>query len=160
MEKGAQMLWVSLVCWIVACQGVGFTGARWTAPEIPAWYRGLRKPSFNPPRWVFAPVWTTLYLLMAIAAWRVQHAPHSSLREVALAVFLVQLGLNLLWTWIFFHRHDPRAALAEIGLLWLAIALTIAVFARVDWIAAVLMAPYLLWVSFASVLNGAIARLN
>lgn len=154
------MRWLSLVCWILACQGVGFIGARWTAPEIPAWYRGLRKPSFTPPGWVFAPVWTTLYLLMAVAAWRVQHAAPSSVRDAALAAFLVQLGLNLLWTWIFFHRHGLRAALAEIALLWLAIAVTIAAFARIDSIAAVLMAPYLLWVSFASVLNGAIARLN
>ena len=154
------MRWISLVFWILGCQAIGLIGARWTAPEIPAWYRGLRKPSFNPPNWLFGPVWTTLYLLMAIAAWRVQHSPPSNLREVALAAFLVQLGLNLLWTWIFFHRHAIRAALSEIVLLWLAIAITTALFAQVDSIAAALMIPYLLWVSFASVLNGAVARLN
>ncbi|MFP5234441.1 MAG: TspO/MBR family protein [Acidobacteriota bacterium] len=154
------MRWVNLLIWIFGCQAVGLIGARWTAPEIPAWYRGLRKPSFNPPNWVFGPVWTTLYLLMAIAAWRVQYSSSSPLREMALATFLVQLALNLLWTWIFFHRHAIRAALVEIALLWLAIAITTAFFARIDSIAAVLMLPYLLWVSFASHLNNAIARLN
>lgn len=154
------MRWVSLVCWIVGCEAIGLIGARWTTREIPAWYRGLRKPSFNPPNWVFGPVWTTLYLLMAVAAWRVQYSPSSTLREISLAAFLVQLGLNLLWTWIFFHHHAIRAALVEIALLWLTIALTLALFARVDAVAAALLVPYLLWVSFASVLNAAIARLN
>lgn len=150
----------SLVFWVVVCQAVGLMGARWTAPEIPAWYGALIKPSFNPPGWVFGPVWTVLYLLMAIAAWRVGQAAPSGLRTAAIWAFIVQLVLNLAWSWVFFHRHDLRGAFAEILLMWLAIAVTAWLFKRVDTTAAVLMGPYLLWVTFAAVLNGAIARLN
>ena len=150
----------SLVIWILACQAVGLLGARWTAPEIPAWYRTLVKPAFNPPGWIFAPVWTLLYLLMAIAAWRIGQAPPSGLRTAALALFLSQLALNLAWTWIFFRRHAMGAAFFEIVLLWLAVGCTGLLFARIDAVAAALMVPYLLWVTFAAILNGAIARLN
>lgn len=150
----------SLVLWIVLCQAVGLAGARWTAPEIPSWYRTLVKPGFNPPGWIFAPVWTTLYLLMAIAAWRIGLAAPGSLRTWALGLFLFQLLLNFAWTWIFFHLHAIRAAFAEIVVLWLVIASTALVFARMDVPAAALMLPYLLWVTFAAALNGAIARLN
>lgn len=150
----------TLVFWIVLCQAVGLAGARWTAPEIPGWYRGLRKPRFNPPGWIFGPVWTLLYVLMAIAAWRVTEAPASGLRMGALALFAVQLGLNLLWSWVFFRRHALGAALAELAMLWVAIAATTALFAQVDAPAAWLMTPYLAWTAFAALLNGAIWRLN
>lgn len=147
----------SLIFWILLCQGTGLLGARWTTPEIPRWYAGLRKPSFNPPNWIFGPVWTTLYLLMAVAAWRIWELPSFSLRTTALILFLFQLGLNLAWTYIFFRRHALRAAVVEIGVLWLAIAACIVVFARVDAPSAWLMAPYLAWVTFAAALNTAIA---
>lgn len=150
----------SLILWIVLCQAVGLVGARWTAPEIGGWYRGLVKPWFNPPGWVFGPVWTVLYLLMAIAAWRVWEAAPSGLRTAAIWMFVAQLALNFAWTWIFFHLHAIRGALAEIALLWAAIAGTAILFGKIDVTAGVLMIPYLVWVSFASVLNGAIARLN
>ncbi len=150
----------SLVVLILLCQGVGLFGARWTAPEIPSWYRTLAKPPFNPPSWVFGPVWTLLYLLMAIAAWRIVYAPASAERTAGLAVFAIQLALNLLWPWIFFRHHALGAALAEIICLWLAIAFTAVLFARIDSIAAWLLAPYLAWTAFASLLNGAIWRLN
>ena len=88
----------SLVLWILVCQSVGFIGGRWTAPEIRGWYHGLRKPAFNPPSWVFGPVWTTLYLLMAIAAWRVAESAPSPLRTTAMLLFAVQLALNLAWS--------------------------------------------------------------
>lgn len=149
-----------LVLLILLCQGVGLLGGRWTAPEIRGWYATLRKPSFNPPPWVFAPVWTTLYLLMAIAAWRVTQAPGSALRGVGLALFGLQLVLNLLWSWIFFRRHAVGAALAELVLLWLTIVATAAVFAQVDEIACWLLTPYLAWTGFAAILNDAIRRLN
>ena len=150
----------TLVFLILLCQAVGLLGAHWTAPEIPSWYRTLRKPTFNPPSWVFGPVWTLLYLLMAVAAWRISGFAASPLRTAALLLFAVQLALNLLWSWIFFRRHALGAALAEVVVLWVAIAATTAVFARVDAVAAWLMAPYLAWTTFAALLNGAIRRLN
>ena len=149
-----------LVFWIMLCQAVGLLGTRWTAPAIPAWYRGLRKPSFNPPAWIFGPVWTLLYLLMAIAAWRICLQPASTLRTVALMLFLVQLALNLLWSWIFFRRRAIAGAFVEVVCLWVAIAAATAVFVQIDSVAAWLMTPYLAWVAFAALLNGAILRLN
>jgi translocator protein len=151
---------VLLVLFILACQGVGLLGARFTAPEIPSWYRTLRKPPFNPPAWIFGPVWTVLYLLMAIAAWRITQTPASPLRTAALAAFFLQLALNLLWSWVFFRRHALGAALIEILLLWTAIAATAIFFARLDHPAAWLLAPYLAWTAFAALLNTAILRLN
>lgn len=154
------MRWSLLLFCVMACLAVGAIGGRWTAPEIPAWYRGLRKPSFNPPNWVFAPVWTTLYVLMGIAAWRVMETPVSPARTWGLALFALQLALNLAWSWIFFRRHAMGAALAEMALLWAAIAATLGAFAQVDRAAAWLLAPYLAWVSFAAALNAALWRLN
>lgn len=151
---------LSLVLWIVVCQAVGLLGGRWTAPEIPGWYRGLRKPPFNPPSWVFPPVWTTLYMLMAIAAWQITESGSSEKRTAALTIFCVQLALNLAWTWLFFQMHAIRAALLDIVLMWIAIGATTVAFARISLPAAGLMAPYWAWVTFAAVLNGAFARLN
>ncbi len=150
----------SLVLWIILCQAVGILGARWTAPEIPAWYATLVKPSFNPPGWIFGPVWTFLYLLMAIAAWRVTGSAPSPLRTVALSLFAVQLTLNLAWSWIFFSRHALWAGFADIVLMWLAIGATTIAFARISSMAAGLMMPYWAWVTFATLLNWSIARLN
>ena len=116
------MRWVYLGLWVVACLAIGGFGGRWTAPEIPGWYRGLIKPSFNPPSWIFGPVWTTLYILMAIAAWLVAQAPDSPSRRIGLALFLFQLALNLAWSWIFFHKHAIGPAALEVAVLWCAIA--------------------------------------
>jgi benzodiazapine receptor len=154
------MRWLSLVFWIALCLGVGAVGGRWTAPEIGAWYRTLRKPFFNPPNWIFGPVWTLLYLLMAVAAWLVSQSAPSTLRSAALGLFLAQLALNLAWSWIFFRRHALGGALAEVLLLWLAIGATTLVFARVAPAAGWLLLPYWGWTSFASLLNAAIWRLN
>lgn len=150
----------ALVICILLCEGVGLIGARWTATEIPAWYAGLQKPSFNPPNWIFGPVWTLLYLLMAIAVWRVLQLPASSERNLAVALFAVQLVLNFLWTPLFFRFHLLRGALAEIVLMWVAIGATTLAFYRLDVASAWMMAPYWAWVTFATALNAAIARLN
>jgi len=150
----------TFIFFILLCQAVGLLGARWTAPEIAGWYRGLRKPAFNPPSWIFGPVWTLLYVLMAIAAWRVTQLPASMARTIALALFAIQLALNLFWTWIFFRCHRIAAALIELVFLWLAIAATTVGFAILDPLAAWLMAPYLAWTAFATLLNAAIRRLN
>ena len=115
------------LAFIIACEGVGVLGGLWTGPEIPSWYRTLAKPSFNPPGWIFGPVWITLYLLMAIAAWLVFNTAASSARAFGLALFLVQLALNLAWSWIFFRKHAIGAAAVEVALLWCSIGATFVV---------------------------------
>lgn len=123
-----------------------------------AWYAGLAKPAWTPPNWLFGPAWTTLYLLMALAAWKVWIA----VRRVdgALLLYLVQLVLNALWSWLFFGLQRPDLALANIVVLWLLILATIVLFWRRDRLAGALMLPYLAWVGFATALNLAIWRLN
>lgn len=148
---------VSLLAPLVA----GGIGAGATAESVRTWYPTLRKPSFNPPNWIFGPVWTTLYLLMGIADFLVSRQVDGgqAIRQARLW-YRVQLVLNTLWSILFFGRRSPLAALVEIVFLWIAIVLTIRAFARVSPRAALLLVPYLLWVSFAAVLNGAIWRLN
>jgi len=154
------MRWIALLFWLVLCFAVAALGGRWTASEIPTWYASLHRPSFAPPNWLFAPAWTLLYALMAIAAWRVGLAAPSTMRAEAIALFLAQLVLNCAWTPIFFRAHALGAALVEIVLLWIAIGATTVSFARIDPTAAWLMAPYWAWVSFATVLNAGFWRLN
>ncbi len=159
-RRSVSMSWIVLAFWIVLCFVVAGIGARWTTPEIAGWYRTLVRPSIAPPNWVFGPVWTTLYLLMAIAAWLVSQSAPSTSRTSGLALFLVQLALNLGWSWLFFQRHAIGGALVEILLLWIAIAATTFVFSRILPASAWLMAPYLAWVSFAAFLNASYWRLN
>jgi tryptophan-rich sensory protein len=154
------MRWIGLFGWLVLCFGVAGVSSRWTAAEIPGWFRTLARPAIAPPNWIFAPVWTLLYALMAIAAWRVGLAAPSPARTWGLALFLAQLALNFAWSWIFFRRHAIGAALVEIIVLWSAIGATAILFARVAPLAAWLIAPYLAWVTFACLLNGAYWRLN
>ena len=132
-----------------------------TMPAIPTWYAGLVKPSFNPPNWLFGPVWGLLYAMMAVAFWRVLRQPvEEPARAAAIAAFLVQMTLNALWSVAFFTAQNPPLGFAVIAALWIAIVATIALFARLDRVAARLLVPYLAWVSFAALLNGAIWRLN
>ena len=137
---------------------VGFVGTVPTARAITTWYRTLDKPGWNPPDAVFGPVWTTLYFLMGIALVLVRRAGEDTCR--AQLVFGLQLALNTAWSLVFFGRRDPRSALVVIALLWSAILATIVEFGRIRPAAAVLLAPYLAWVSFASVLNAEIVRRN
>lgn len=149
----------SLIAWTVLCAGGGgLIGALTSAAGDP-WFQALQKPSFNPPAWLFAPVWTTLYLAMGVAAWQVSRVRGRASRR-ALTVFLLQLAVNFAWSPIFFAAHAVGAALVIIVVLWLLVALTIALFARVSRPAAWLLAPYAAWVTFAAVLNGAFLRLN
>jgi len=154
------MKWIGLVVWLGLCLGVGGVSGRYTVAEIPGWYRTLARPAIAPPNWVFGPVWTTLYILMAIAAWRVWLSGPSQAQTLGLGLFLLQLALNFAWSWIFFRQHAIGWALAEVVALWAVIGLTTLVFARSAPVAAWLMSPYLAWVTFASVLNGAFWRLN
>jgi tryptophan-rich sensory protein len=124
------------------------------------WYASLRKPSWNPPGWIFGPVWTALYAMMAVAAWLIWRRGGWGKQRRPLLLFIVQLALNALWTPLFFGLHRPGLAFAEILLLWLAIALTLAAFWREHRAAAWLLAPYLAWVSFAALLNLTLWRLN
>ena len=126
-----------------------------------AWYKSLEKPSFNPPGWVFGPVWTALYTMMGISLsilWRARH--DNRVATPAMQLFTVQLILNLVWSFLFFRWENPRAALIEIVVLNVAIVLTILAAWRVSRIAAVLLVPYLCWTLFAIALNGAIWHLN
>jgi benzodiazapine receptor len=146
---------------LVLCEAAGLLGVPFTARGSASWYDRLDKPPFNPPSWVFGPVWTTLYALMAVSAWLVwrSHAV-PPLRREALTVFAVQLVLNAVWTPIFFGAEHAGIALVVIVAMLLAIVAMIAMFGRVDRRAAWLNAPYLAWVSFATVLNASIVVLN
>ena len=124
------------------------------------WYAGLAKPAWNPPGWIFGPVWTILYALMAVAAWRVWLKGGWTKQKAALRLFVAQWALNALWTPLFFGLHQPGWALAEILVLLLAILATMRAFWRVDRAAGLLMPPYAAWVAFATVLNWTIWRLN
>ena len=121
---------------------------------------GLAKPSFNPPNWIFAPVWTTLFVLMAFSVWRILRLPRSSARVTALALFFIQLALNASWSWMFFAAHSPPLGMINIVPQWLIIIATIVAFHRLDKIAAWCLFPLAAWVAFAGVLNLAIWRLN
>ncbi|TXH75093.1 MAG: tryptophan-rich sensory protein [Lysobacteraceae bacterium] len=132
--------------------------AAWFPPG--EWYLALNKPSWHPPTWVFGPVWSTLYVMMAVSAWSVWRRGGFARQSLPLAMFLVQLVLNAAWSPLFFGLQHPGVALIEILVLWLAILATLVIFRRVHRPAAWLLVPYLAWVSFAAVLNGTLWRLN
>lgn len=150
----------ALFAFVLVCLAAGGLGAMVTTPEIDGWYRGLHKPTWNPPDWIFGPVWTTLYIFMAVAAWWVWRENGFRNAKLALSFFAVQLVLNVAWSWIFFGWHDPGTAFAVIVVLLAAILVTTALFFRHDIMAGALMLPYVGWVSFASVLNYTIWQLN
>lgn len=152
---------VKLIASLVICQLAGLVGSIFTTPAIPTWYAALEKPAFTPPSWLFAPAWTTLFVLMGIAAFLVwQRGLAERAVRVALTIFAVQLGLNVLWSVAFFGLKAPLGGLIVIALLWFAILLTIQSFSRFSRAAGLLLLPYILWVSFAAILNGAIVILN
>jgi tryptophan-rich sensory protein len=149
-----------LVTSIVICQAFGLLGAVFTSPAIATWYAGLNKPFFNPPNWLFAPVWTLLYLAMGVSLYLVWERKGEADIKPALVIFAVQLVLNLTWSILFFGLKLPGIALGEILVLWVVILLTIVKFWPLSKTASYLLVPYLLWVSFASLLNFSIWRLN
>jgi tryptophan-rich sensory protein len=128
--------------------------------RVDEWYAALTKPRWNPPNWLFGPVWGILYILMAIAAWLVWREHGFAGAALSLGVFLLQLVLNAAWSWLFFGRHQTGLAFFEILTLWGAIYWTITEFWKLNTVSAILLLPYLLWVSFAAILNLAIWRLN
>jgi len=150
-----------LAACLVLCVGIGAVQGIVTRPEIAGWYSTLAKPSWTPPPFVFPLVWTALYIMMAVALWRLwDRAAPSSARNRAIGLFLMQLALNAAWSPLFFGAHAVRAALIVIVILLIAIALTIMASVRVDRIAAWLLAPYLAWVAYATTLNAGIVWMN
>ncbi len=148
---------LALVGWLLLSFAAAYFGGLFMPGD---WYASLKKPTWNPPGWVFGPVWTALYAMMGVAAWLVWKRGGFAVQRRPLALFLIQLALNAAWTPLFFGLHRPGLAFAEIVLLWLAIAATIRAFRHVSRPAAWLLAPYLVWVSFASVLNFTLWRMN
>jgi translocator protein len=148
--------WVGLAVWVVLPLLAGAFGSMFQPGE---WYASLEKPSWNPPSWVFGPVWTTLYILMGVAAWLVWDR-YRGAATLALAVFVVQLIFNALWSYLFFGLQSPALAFAGIVILWVLIVATIVLFWRARTVAGVLLLPYLAWVSFAAVLNFTLWQLN
>jgi tryptophan-rich sensory protein len=149
---------VALVLFLVVTFAAAGVGSIATAPNIATWYATLAKPSWNPPNWIFGPVWTALFISMAVAAWLVWR--QGGLWQWPLALFAVQLALNAAWSWLFFGFHMPGPAFIEVVALLVAIAATTIAFLPKSMAAGILMLPYLGWVAFASVLNFTIWRLN
>ncbi|MBC7524172.1 MAG: tryptophan-rich sensory protein [Flavobacterium sp.] len=147
---------------VVSCMAIGYLSGTVTRESITTWYPTLVKPSFNPPNWIFAPVWSLLYIMMGISAGLIWSRIDFE-REIvkkALIFFTIQLGLNALWSYLFFGLHNTLLALIEIGLLWLMIYETYCHFKKIDKLSGLLLLPYLAWVSFASILNASIWWLN
>jgi translocator protein len=146
-------------CLLVPLAVGGISGYA-TASSIHGWYEHLIKPSFNPPNYLFGPVWTLLYTLMGVALFIILNSPKSDARTQAVKIFAIQLILNFFWSFLFFKFNLLGIALIEIILMLLSIGTMIKYFSRVNKLAAYLQIPYLLWVSFATMLNGAIWMLN
>lgn len=175
---------IKLLTSIIVCELAGVVGSAFTIPAINFWYRGLNKPSFNPPNWIFGPVWTVLFILMGISLYLVwskkfvveneidtkaRKAPNPLSQKFLngpwqkaniILIFIVQLVLNILWSVVFFSMHDLGFAFFELLMLWFAIIFTIINFYRVSKTAALLLLPYILWVSFAGILNLMIFLIN
>ncbi|HMU47615.1 MAG TPA: tryptophan-rich sensory protein [Chitinophagaceae bacterium] len=152
---------LKLIISILIPLAIGFSGSFFTVTGIGSWYQGINKPAWNPPNWIFGPVWTTLYILMGIAlymVWKpgIMDRPH----KIAFLLFGAQLILNFFWSIIFFGQHKIGWAFIEIIILWLMILLTIFSFAQVNKLAAWLLVPYISWVSFAAILNYTIWKIN
>jgi len=153
---------LKLIFSILICQAAGIIGSFFTTSSISSWYSTINKPSFNPPNWIFGPVWITLYIMMGISLFLVWQKGdlHGVSVKKALIFFGIQLALNSLWSIIFFGLHSPMAAFLEIVVLWVFILLTILEFWKISPLAGWLLVPYLFWVTFASILNFSIWRLN
>ena len=157
--KSIKVLITLFICLLIPLAIGGISGFA-TASDITDWYITLNKPAFNPPNYLFAPVWTSLYTLMGISLFIIWKSPTGRIRNNALVIFAVQITLNFFWSFLFFKFKLPGVALAEIVLLWTSILMMIIYFRRVSKLAASLQIPYLLWVSFATILNAAIWILN
>lgn len=153
---------IRIVLVVMTCLVVGYLSGKVTQESITTWYPTLVKPVFNPPNWLFAPVWTILYIMMGVAGgliWNYVETDRETVKK-AFLFFIIQLGLNAMWSYLFFGLHNPLLALIEIVLLWLMIFETYSQFKKIDKIAGMLLIPYLAWVAFATMLNASIWWLN
>ncbi len=155
-----EIKWITLLACVALPVVIGSLSGLANVDSINGWYSTLNKPSFNPPNYLFGPVWTLLYFLMGISLYLVLQTPKSDVRNTALILFAIQLLLNFSWSFIFFYFQSPFAALIIILLMWVSILTMIIYYFRLSHSAAYLQIPYILWVSFATVLNGAIWYLN
>ncbi|HOZ56042.1 MAG: TspO/MBR family protein [Parcubacteria group bacterium ADurb.Bin316] len=152
---------ITLFVSVAVCQLAGIVGSLFTAPAIPTWYAALKKPSFNPPSWLFGPVWITLYTMMGVSLYLIwQKRGEIKLAWPAIIFFLIHLAVNASWSIIFFGQKNIIGALILIVALWFMIVASIFLFYKINKTAAYLLVPYLLWVSFASILNYSLWRLN
>ena len=151
-----------LILSVAICQLAGFIGSVFTAPAVPTWYASLNKPSFNPPNWLFGPVWVILFIMLGVSLFLVcrqrKYIPNHV--NPALGIFSLQLALNVLWSVVFFGMKSPIGGLAVIVVLWIAIFATILQFRKISELASLLLIPYIVWVTFAAILNFALYRLN
>jgi len=157
-KVNAKNQWLVLGGLVLLCLAVGGIGGAASSAAIDGWYRMIAKPSWTPPDWVFGPVWTVLYIMMAVAAWLVWKTGDRV--RPAMVLFFLQLALNLAWTFLFFNAQSPGLALVEIVFLWLSVAATMLAFFGRHVTAGWLFVPYLAWVSFAGILNAAIWMMN
>lgn len=151
---------LGLVAFIAICAMVSALGGLATGTSVSSWYLTLNRPSFNPPGWIFGPVWAVLYLFIAVAGWRIWRGAHCEERKRALTLYGVQLALNLAWSFLFFGLQRPDLGLVDILALLVTITLITVLFWRLDRLAGMLFAPYVAWVAFASLLNASIWWLN
>ena len=151
---------IKLIISIIVPLGIGAIAGIFTSDAVPTWYETLNKPSFNPPNWIFGPVWTTLYFLMGISLFLIWKQPANKERTKAIQIFIIQLVLNFCWSFLFFYYNQIGLALVEIILLWLSIISMILLFYRIKPAAAYINIPYFLWVTFATLLNAAYYFLN
>lgn len=158
--SGAIRQGLALLAFVALCLAIGAIGGAVTSTSVDTWYQQLRKPSFNPPDWVFGPVWTALYVAMAVAAWRVWRRDGLRGAPLAMGLFAFQLALNLAWSVLFFGARQIGFALVDIVLLLAAIVAMALAFRRADGVAALLILPYAAWVGFATLLNAALWHLN
>lgn len=158
LPSARRPLWLGLLMAVLPVVLTSLIGSAVTVPQIPGWYAGIAKPPFNPPNWVFAPVWTTLFAMMAYGVFRILRQPLDARR--ALTAYHIQLALNLLWSCVFFGLNSPLGGVLVILPLLAMILVTIAAFARLDRLSALLLWPYLAWVSYATLLNTSIWWLN
>jgi tryptophan-rich sensory protein len=152
--------WLSLLPFVVVCLAVAGIGALFTNSSVKTWYPQLHRPEWTPPNWIFGPVWTTLYLMMAFSAWLVWRGSNWSAARFALLLFAIQLVLNMLWSAMFFGMRRIGPAFAEILLLWMMIIATTVAFYSLSLLAAWLLIPYVAWVGLASYLNFRIWQMN
>lgn len=153
-------LTLKLLVSIILPLSLGAIAGMFTSQAVPEWYATLNRPSFNPPNWIFGPVWTTLYILMGISFFLIWKQEPSKVRNRAILIFLVQLLLNFVWSFIFFYFNMIGLALVEIILLWISIFMMLAAFYKIKPLASYINIPYLLWVTFATLLNASYYILN